>query len=180
MHQPPSEPSYAPRPRWWGPWAAFAVPLAVLVAQQTRWALLPPNRTTGLWVSVLLALAGVIVLRAGWMHERRTALRQRELFTRSNSFYEPRRRVLTEGGAVIGGIAGGLAWGVSTWVVLAAAMWRGASTRGLVELETAVVVGVIVGAIDGAVLGRAVGWLWERRHRRRRMRIVRGGRGTRG
>jgi hypothetical protein len=158
------------------PWAALVVPLAVLAVQDTRWSLLPADREPALWATVLLAFAGAIVLRAGWLHESRTARRQEELFTASNSFYEPRRRAMTESGAVIGGLAGALWWGVTAWIVLGHALWRGAGTRGLFELETAVIVGAIAGTIDGAVLGRAAGWVWERRHRRRRMRVVRGGR----
>src|SRR5439155_23110360 len=99
--------------------------------QDTRYALIEKRKTVELWSWIAASIASVVILRsgrwrgAGWSHG------QLSLGTLSNSFYEPRRRWLIDGGAVLGGVAGGLWWGASTWAVLWRGMLRGTANRGV-------------------------------------------------
>jgi hypothetical protein len=146
---------------------------AVLVAQETRYALIVKQKTGELWGWVTAAIVAVLVLRSGRWRGGDWRRDQLALGTLSNSFYEPRRRALTDGGAVAGGVAGGLWWGISTWAALWRGMLRGTTNRGLLSFEASVVVGILAGGVIGAVLGLFAGNIWERLHRRRRLRAHR-------
>ena len=146
---------------------------AIVSLQDTRYALLLKQQTRALWSSVVVAIVSVLVLRSGVARDAGWRRDQLALGTLSNSFYEPRRRWLIDGGAVTGGVALGLWWGASTWSVLWRGMERGTTNRGLLSLEMAVVVGVLTGGVLGAVLGLLAGNVWERLHRRRRLRAHR-------
>ena len=151
------------------------VVLTIIVAlQDTKHALIVKEKTGELWGTVVAAIGAVLFLRSGRARgaDRRRA--QLELGTLSNSFYEPRRRWLVDGGAVLGGVAGGLWWGASTWGVLWRGMLRGTANRGLLAFETGVVVGILAGGLVGASLGVYAGNVWERGHRRRRMQRAAG------
>jgi hypothetical protein len=143
---------------------------AVVVLQETRYALIDRRMTNPLWLFVTASILGVLILRSGrgrggdWRN-------QLALGTLSNSFYEPRRRALLDGGAVLGGVTGGLWW--STWAILWRGMLRGSTNRGLLSFEAAVVIGILTGGVIGAVLGLYAGDLWERSHRKRRLRLAR-------
>jgi hypothetical protein len=142
--------------------------VVVLALQDTQHAIIVARHTLALWVSVLAALAGFLVLRSRWgMSEERTT-RQLEFGTLENSYYQPRRQWLTQGGAVLGGVAGALWWGVQSWILLFAGMRRHQATRGLLDFELSVVVGAVAGGVVGATLGLVAGYIWERRHRRAR------------
>lgn len=169
---------------WWLPWAAVGALVLLLALQESRWPPLPAERTAPLWVSTLLGLGAAIGLASGCGDDERAAEEQAALGTDSNSFYAPRRRVLTEGGAVVGGIAGAIWWGASSWLVLGTGIQRGTAGRGLMALELAILAGAIAGSLIGALAGHLVGRAWEVRHRRerlkRRLQVVRGGRRRRG
>ncbi len=143
---------------------------AVIVLQDTRYALIVKPKTNELWASVVVAIVSVLILRSGVARDAGWRRDQLALGTLSNSYYEPRRRWLIDGGAVLGGVALGLWWGASTWSVLWRGMLRGTTNRGLASFEAAVVVGVLTGGVLGAVLGLLTGNVWERLHRRRRLR----------
>lgn len=152
---------------------ALVLLTAIVAVQGTHYALIVRQKTGELWASVFAAVCAVIVLRSGIARGGGWRSSQLALGTVSNSYYAPRRRWLTDGGAVIGGVAGGLWWGVSTWAVLWRGMLRGTTNRGLLSFEVGVVVGVLAGGLVGAVLGLIVGDVWERLHRRRRLRAHR-------
>lgn len=154
-----------------GQWLMFAVLLflvTVLVLQDTKHAVIMAKHTTALWVSVVSALAGVIVLRSGWGRSEERTEKQLEFGTLQNSFYQPRRDALTQGAAVFGGVAGALWWGVSSWMLMFTGMRRHQATRGLWDFEMSVLVGALAGAVVGATLGLIAGHVWEQRHRRDR------------
>jgi len=140
----------------------------VVVLQNTKQALLPAKQTPLLWSAELAVIAGVLVLRSGWLRDAGWRDEQHRLGTLANNFYEPRRDALTNGFAVAGGIFGALWWALATWGVLLTGMRRGVATRGLLDFEVAAVAGAIAGSIIGAVVGLVVGHLWETRHRRNR------------
>ncbi len=142
----------------------------VLKLQDTKHAVIVAKHTAALWVSVLSALAGVLVLRSGWGVSGARSEKQLEFGTLENSYYQPRRQALVNGGAVLGGVAGGLWWGVQSWLLLFAGMRRHQATRGLWDFEMSVVVGALAGGVVGATLGLIVGHVWEQWHRRRRRR----------
>jgi hypothetical protein len=146
---------------------------AIVAVQDTRHAVIVKQKTGELWGSVIAAVCAVVVLRSGLARDGGWRKSQLALGTVSNSYYEPRRRWLTDGGAVIGGVVGALWWGASTWGVLWRAMLRGTTNRGLLSFEMGVLVGVLSGGLVGAVLGLFVGDIWERLHRRRRLRAHR-------
>lgn len=146
---------------------------AIVAAQDTRYAVIVKQKTGELWGSVIAAICAVVILRSGIARDGGWRSSQLALGTVSNSYYEPRRRWLTDGGAVIGGVAGGLWWGASTWAVLWRAMLRGTTNRGLLSFEMGVLVGVLTGGLVGAMLGLIIGDAWERLHRRRRLRAHR-------
>jgi hypothetical protein len=146
---------------------------AIVAAQGTRYAVIVKQKTGELWGSVIAAICAVVILRSGIARDGGWRSSQLALGTVSNSYYEPRRRWLTDGGAVFGGVAGGLWWGASTWAVLWRAMLRGITNRGLLSFEMGVLVGVLTGGLVGAMLGLIIGDVWERLHRRRRLRAHR-------
>ena len=147
--------------------------MLIVGLQGTRYAVIDKGKTRELWGSVVAAIGAALVLRSGWGRGREWHRDQLDLGTVSNSFYEPRRQSLIDGGAVLGGVAGGLWWGASTWAVLWRGMLRGTANRGLLDFEAAVVVGILTGGVIGAVLGLFAGSLWERLHRRRRLQASR-------
>lgn len=144
--------------------------VVVLALQDTRHAIVVARHTAALWVSVLSALAGFLVLRSGWGRSDERTEQQLEFGTLENSYYQPRRQWLTQGGAVLGGVAGALWWGVQSWILLVAGMRRHQATRGLVDFELSVLVGAVAGGVVGATLGLVGGYVWEQRHRRARRR----------
>jgi hypothetical protein len=142
--------------------------VVVLKLQDTKHAVIVAKHTTALWVSVLAALVGVIVLRSGWgVSEERTE-RQLEFGTVQNSFYQPRREALVQGATVLGGVSGALWWGVQSWILLSTGMRRHQAVRGLWDFEMSVLVGAVAGAVVGATLGVVAGHLWEQSHRKKR------------
>lgn len=141
----------------------------VLALQTTKHALLPPTQTSVLWAAELVTICGVLILRSGWLRDTRWRDAQQQLGTLANNFYEPRREALTNGGAVAGGVLGGLWWATATWSVVLNGVRRGVATRGLLDFEVAAVVGALAGGVTGAVLGLAIGQWWEARHRRNRI-----------
>ncbi len=156
-----------------GQWALLAILVflvVVLKLQDTTHAVMVARHTTALWVSVLATLAGVIVLRSGWGASALRTEKQLEFGTLQNNFYQPRREVLVQGSAMLGGLAGALWWGVQSWVLLFAGMRRQQATRGLWDFEMSVLVGALAGGVVGATLGLITGHLWEQWHRRKRRR----------
>ena len=149
---------------------AIALLTIIVMVQQTPHALLPPRRETALWGWTAAAVLAVLFLRAGFADDRDWRRAQQELGTLSNSFYEPRRRALTDGGTVLGAVVGALWWGATTWTVLVTGIRHSMPARGLLWHETSLLVGVLAGGLIGAVGGRVVGELWERRHREHRRR----------
>jgi hypothetical protein len=145
---------------------------AIVILQETRYALIDRRMTNPLWLFVTAAVLGVLILRSG-RGRGGNSRSQLALGTLSNSFYEPRRRALLDGGAVLGGVSGGLWWGASTWAMLWRGMLRGSTNRGLLSFQTSVVIGILTGGVIGAVLGLYAGDLWERSHRKRRLRLAR-------
>jgi divalent metal cation (Fe/Co/Zn/Cd) transporter len=141
----------------------------VLLLQSTKQALLPANETPLVWTAEFAVMIGVLVLRSGWARDSAWAEEQERLGTLANNFYEPRRDWLTSGGAVAGGIFGGLWWGLATWGVMFTGMRRGVAGRALIDFETATAMGAITGGVVGAVIGLAIGHTWEKRHRQRRL-----------
>ena len=141
----------------------------VLALQTTKHALLPPTQTLVLWAAELVTICGVLILRSDWLRDSRWRDAQQQLGTLANNFYEPRRQALTNGGAVAGGVLGGLWWATATWSVVLNGVRRGVATRGLLDFEVAAVVGALAGGVTGAVLGLAIGQWWETRHRRKRV-----------
>jgi hypothetical protein len=156
------------RTAWFLQAALISVTL-VLILQNTKQALLPAQQTRVLWAAELAVLAGVVVLRSGWGRDNRWAEEQRRLGTLANNFYAPRRAALLNGGAVAGGVLGGLWWAAATWAAVLFGMRRGVVARGLMDFEVAALVGTLTGGVMGAVLGLAIGHLWEQRHRRKRV-----------
>ncbi len=168
----PPPPRRRARPTF-GQWAMLAILVflvVVLKLQDTKHAVIVARHTGALWVSVLSALAGVIILRSGWAVSEERTEKQLEFGTLQNNFYQPRREALVQGGAVLGGVAGALWWGVQSWVLLFAGMRRHQVTRGLWDFEMSVLVGALAGGVVGATLGVISGHLWERWHRRQRRR----------
>ena len=141
----------------------------VLLLQSTKQALLPAKETPVLWGAELAVIVGVLVLRSGWGRDSGWAEEQLRLGTLANNYYEPRRDWLTSGGAIGGGVFGGLWWALATWGVMFTGMRRGVAGRALLDFEIAAAMGVITGGIVGAVVGLAIGHIWETRHRRRRL-----------
>ena len=142
--------------------------VVVLALQDTRHAVIVARHTVGLWVSVIAALVGVVVLRSGWGASAERTTKQLEFGTLENSYYQPRRQALLQGGAVLGGVAGALWWAVQSWILLFTGMRRHQATRGLWDFEVSVLVGALAGGVIGATLGLVVGHVWEQRHRRHR------------
>ncbi len=142
--------------------------VVVLALQDTKHAVVVAKHTTALWVSVICALVGVIVLRSGWGASEGRSDMQLEFGTTENTFYQPRRQGLVQGGAIFGGVSGALWWGVQSWILLFTGMRRHQAVRGLWDLELSVLVGALAGGVIGATLGLVAGHLWERRHRQRR------------
>lgn len=153
-----------------GQYLALAFLVAVLGAQDTRHAVIVARHVSALWTSVVAALAAVILLRSGWGVSAPRTREQLEFGTLENSFYEPRRQAAQAGGAVLGGVAGALWWGVNSWILMFTGMRRHQAVRGLWDFELSVLVGIASGALVGAALGLVAGYLWEHRHRRRRRR----------
>ena len=153
----------------WLLYASIVALCVVLAAQESKHALLPKTWTTKLWVAVLAAFGGAVLLRSNWRRDREWSREQLELGTLSNSFYAPRREAITQGFCVFGGVFVGLWWGLANWSVLLSGIRQSHANRGLLGLETATLVGAITGGILGAVIGRYVGDVWEHRHRRRRL-----------
>jgi hypothetical protein len=142
--------------------------VVVLKLQDTKHAVIVAKHTAALWVSVIAALAGVLVLRSGWgVSEERTE-KQLEFGTVQNSFYQPRREALVQGATVLGGVSGALWWGVQSWILLFTGMRRHQAVRGLWDFEMSVLVGAVAGAVVGATLGVVAGHLWEQSHRKKR------------
>jgi hypothetical protein len=141
----------------------------IVVSQETKWAAIPASHTALLWKSVAAAFAAWFVLRSGWGRPETHAAEQRALGTLANTFYPPRREGISTAGTLIGGMAGALYWGATAWLPLVKGMERKAAGMPLINLEIAVLVGVLAGGIVGAAAGLAVGEVWERLHRRRRL-----------
>jgi uncharacterized membrane protein YccC len=158
----------ASRTAWLQQTALIAITI-VVVLQNTKQALLPAKQTPVLWSAELAAIAGVLILRSGWLRDGGWREEQHRLGTLANNFYEPRREALTNGFAVAGGVFGSLWWALATWGVVLTGMRRGVATRGLLDFEVAAVAGAIAGSIIGAVVGLVAGQLWETRHRRNRV-----------
>jgi divalent metal cation (Fe/Co/Zn/Cd) transporter len=142
----------------------------VLLLQSTKQAVLPAKQTPILWGAEITVIVGMLLLRSGWGRDSGWAEEQRRLGTLANNYYEPRRDWLTSGGAVAGGVFGGLWWALATWGVMFTGMRRGVAGRALLDFEVGAVMGAITGGIIGAVAGLAIGHVWETRHRRRRLR----------
>jgi hypothetical protein len=158
----------ASRTAWFQQLALLSI-TAVLVLQNTKQALLPAKQTPVLWAAELAAIAGVVILRSGWLRDTRWQDEQLRLGTLANNFYEPRREALLNGFAVGGGVLGALWWAAATWGVVLTGMRRGVVTRGLLDFEIAALAGAITGSIVGAVIGLVVGRVWETRHRQHRI-----------
>ena len=139
----------------------------VLVLQNTKHAVLPPQQTPLVWAAELAVMAG-LDLRSGWGRDNDWGEEQRRLGTLANNYYEPRREALVNGGAVAGGVLGGLWWGIATWAVVLFGMRRGVAGHGLFDFEVAAVMGALTGGVIGAVGGLFVGHVWQTRHRRNR------------
>lgn len=147
---------------------------AVIAAQETKWAPVPRDNTTALWVSMALAIIAYLALRSGWGRPETHRAEQQALGTTSNSYYEPRRAWISNTFAIVGGITGAMWWGATSWLILVRGMERALVAHGLMDLEVSVVVGVLSGGIVGAAVGLLIGELWERRHRlNRAKRVVR-------
>jgi len=129
---------------------------------------LPAGETAVVWGAELAVLAGVLVLRSGWARDRHWAAEQGRLGTLANNYYEPRRNALMNGGAIVGGVLGGLWWGVATWSTVLFGMRRGVAAHGLFDFEVATVTGALTGGVVGAVGGLVCGHVWQKRHRRKR------------
>jgi uncharacterized membrane protein YccC len=158
----------ASRTAWFQQLALISITV-VLVLQNTKQALLPAKQTPVLWGAELAAIAGVLILRSGWLRDARWRDEQHRLGTLANNFYEPRREALVSGFAVAGGVFGALWWAAATWGVVLTGMRRGVVTRGLLDFEIAALAGAITGSIVGAVIGLVAGQVWETRHRRNRI-----------
>jgi uncharacterized membrane protein YccC len=158
----------ASRTAWFQQLALISITI-VLVLQNTKQALLPSKQTPLLWSAELAAIAGILILRSGWLRDGRWRDEQRRLGTLANNFYEPRREALLNGFAVAGGVLGALWWAAATWGVVLTGMRRGVATRGLLDFEIAALAGAVTGSIVGAVVGLVAGQLWETRHRRNRV-----------
>jgi len=158
----------ASRTAWFQQLALISI-TAVLVLQNTKQALLPAKQTPLLWAAELAAIAGVVMLRSGWLRDTRWQDEQLRLGTLANNFYEPRREALLNGFAVGGGVLGALWWAAATWGVVLTGMRRGVVSRGLLDFEIAALAGAITGSIVCAVIGLVVGQVWETRHRQHRI-----------
>jgi len=158
----------SPLGRWLMLFALVVLTLITMV-QFTYRAMLPPMKTEELILTVIATVFAAVALRSGWARGDDRITEQAAIGTISNSFYDPRRKALTEGGAVLGGVVGGLWWGVSTWVILLTGMRHSDILLGMRGYEVAVLVGVLSGGMIGALAGRLVGNIWENAHRRRRM-----------
>src|ERR1043165_3294281 len=99
----------ASRTAWFQQLALISI-TAVLVLQNTKQALLPAKPTPVLWAAELAAIAGVGILRSGWLRDTRWQDKQLRLGTLANNFYKPRREALLNGFAVGGGVLGALWW----------------------------------------------------------------------
>jgi hypothetical protein len=153
----------------WKLYSALITLTAIVVLQNTKQAMLPAKQTPILWTAEIAVLAGVLVLRSGWGRDNRWSEAQGELGTLANNFYEPRREIFSNGGAIAGGVFCSFLWGLATWSVILGGMRRGVMTRGLLDFEVSALAGAITGGVLGAVVGLAAGHVWETRHRRRRM-----------
>jgi hypothetical protein len=140
----------------------------VVVVQETKWAPIPRSNTVPLFVSVAVSIMAYLILRSGWGRAESHRAEQRALGTISNSYYEPRRDWISNGFTIGGGILGAMWWGATSWIVLVRAIEKATPTRGLMNLQASVAVGVLAGGMVGAAAGLIAGELWERRHRRRR------------
>ena len=148
--------------------AGTAAVTLVLVLQKTKQAMLPAAQTPVLWVAELAMVAAAGVLVSGWGRDAGWSAAQQRLGTIANDYYAPRRAAFVSSGAVAGGVIASLWWATATWAVVLGGMRRGSMARGLLDFETAAIVGAITGATLGAAAGLAAGHLWESRHRRRR------------
>src|SRR5581483_7908850 len=148
--------------------AALIVLTSILVLQNTKQAMLPRAQTPFLWAAEAAALLGAVALRSGWARDSGWKEEQARLGTLANNYYPPRRDALTSGFAVGGGVLLSLWWAAATWSAVLGGLRRGVVGRGLLDFETAAVVGALTGGIVGAVIGLGVGHLWEKRHRQRR------------
>lgn len=169
---PPRDSRRRARPTF-GQWAMLAMLVflvIVLALQDTTHAVIVARHTAGLWVSVVSALAGVIILRSGWGASAERTEKQLEFGTLQNDYYRPRRQALVQGAAVLGGVAGALWWGVQSWILLFAGMRRNQATRGLWDFEMSVLVGAFAWGVVGATCGLVAGHVWEQWHRRKRRR----------
>ncbi|MDE3054777.1 MAG: hypothetical protein KGJ70_12880 [Gemmatimonadota bacterium] len=164
----PARPPARPTLGQWAMLGILVFLVAVLALQDTPHAVIVARHTAALWISLLAALAGFLILRSGWGRSDERSEKQLEFGTLENGYYQPRRQWLTQGGAVLGGVAGALWWGVQSWILLFAGMRRHQATRGLLDFELSVLVGALAGGVVGATLGLVAGYVWERRHRRAR------------
>ena len=124
--------------------------VSTLALQYTRYPLLMARNNTLLWICTVGSIICILILRSSLGQSANEDTHQADLGTLSNSFYPPRRRAITDGGAILGGVLGGLFWGASSWIIMFMAMRRHAGARGLFDLEMS----VVVGALSGGVLGQ--------------------------
>jgi uncharacterized integral membrane protein len=157
----------------WRLYLALVTLVAILVLQNTKQAMLPAPQTPVLWGAVVVVMACVLGLRSGWGRDNSWRQAQGELGTLANNFYEPRRAALVNGGAIAGGVLGGLWWAAATWAVVLGGMRRDSMSRGLLDFEVAALAGAITGGVIGATVGLVAGHVWESRHRRRRRQMRR-------
>src|SRR5947207_15655802 len=92
----------AARTAWFQLLALISI-TAIVVLQNTKQAMLPAKQTPVLWTAELAAIAGVLILRSGWLRDGRWRDEQSRLGTLANNFYEPRREALLNGFTVGGG-----------------------------------------------------------------------------
>lgn len=84
------------------------------------------------------------------------------------SWYAPRRHDLTTGFAIVAGVVGAFYAGATQWILLSDPEYSFALS--FAKYEGAVALGALIFAAGGASIGWAVGAVWERWHRRRRVR----------
>ena len=152
----------------WAMFGGLVFLVVVLKLAGTKHSIIVAKNTTALWVSVLTALVGVIILRSGWGVSAERTDKQLEFGTVENSFYQPRREAFVQGATIFGGVTGALWWGVQSWILLFTGMRRHQAVRGLWDFEMSILVGAVAGAVVGATVGLIAGHVWEQRHRKKR------------
>lgn len=93
------------------------------------------------------------------------------------SYYRPKRDDFAAGMTIAFAIFAALVRGAQQWMLIVRGVRRLDPARGLWMYMWLVLKAACVGAIVGYVLGWTLGFLWERWHRRRRVRRMTHGRG---